>query len=676
MPSANLLVADRSPESAERINSLLRNSGINVHVIHAASSMDVKRALDGDTPVLVLYADADENEAPIEEIAELAEAFGVPLALVAPMDEPEKLAGLLKQTACWVINAAEERLLTSTVERLIRNTENERLYAGRQQYLEELEHRYNLLLDSSRDAIAYVHEGLHVYANRAYLELLRLANESESAALSLLELIKPKDSGTDLKALLRGLGKGQFPGAPLEVTVTRPDGTGFDAELVFSGARFDGEDCTQMMMQRKDAASELASELERMRVTDPLTRLLNRRAFVEKLEDCIRSDKHDAVAALLYLEPDGFGKLQDDLPADAADAFIADFAEVVRGCIGPDDEAGRVADHGIAVLVHRAHVADIEAMATNIIKTYHAHVVEIGDRALSASCSIGAANIGRLATDAGEVLANARHAHTQAAERGDAFEVYRPRLTTVENADGEEAWLQRIRNGLEQHQFYTVQQTIVDLDGSGDQLMENIVYLSEEGSDHASADFQAIAERHDLAGAIDRAFIPGLLRTFVEQGERQVINVSSNSILDYAFPGWLAEQMEAACVEGKKLILQISASAALTNLRPAQRLMRELSPLGCKLSIGLFDNDRRTLQLLEHIDVAFIKLHPALTRDLLSDSKNQEAIREIVDAADKNGVTVIADEVADTASLAVLWQCGVKLIAGAFLSESPQVIAQ
>jgi len=37
---------------------------------------------------------------------------------------------------------------------------------------------------------------------------------------------------------------------------------------------------------------------------------------------------------------------------------------------------------------------------------------------------------------------------------------------------------------------------------------------------------------------------------------------------------------------------------------------------------------------------------------------------------------VIADEVADTSSLAVLWQCGIKLIAGAFLKESSQVIAQ
>ena len=676
MPSANLLVADRSPESAERFNSLLRNSGINIHVTHAASSTDVKRILDSDPPVLILYADADENDAPIEEVSELATAFDVPLALISTMDEPDRLARLLRETACYVINAEQENLLTATVERLIRASENERLYAGRQQFLEELEHRYNLLLESSRDAIAYIHEGLHVYANRAYLEILHLGDAGDTAALSLLELIKPRDANTNLKTVLKGLGKGEFPGAPLEVVVTRPDGSEFEAELVFSAARFDGEDCTQMMMQRKDAASELASELERMRISDPVTQMLNRAAFSERLDECIKTDSHDAVTAVLYLEPDGFEKLQEELPANATDAFFADFADVIRQCIGPEDIAGRVSDHGIAVFARRAHMADVEAMAANIIKTYHSHVVDIDDRALSASCSIGVANIGRLTTDAAEVITNARQAHAGAAGKGDAFEVFRPQLTAVESPDGEESWLQRIRSGLESQDFYTVQQSIVDLDGSGDQIMENIIFLSDEGEDQAAAEFQAIAERHDLAGAIDRSVIPGLLKTFVEQRERQIINVSSNSILDYGFPGWLAEQMTAACVEGSKIILQVSSTAALTNLRPAQRLMRELSPVGCALSVCHFDAERRTLQLLEHLDASFIKLHQSLTQDLLSESRNQEAIRQIVEAAEKHGVTVIADEVADTSSLAVLWQCGVKLISGAFLSESSQVIAQ
>ena len=104
--------------------------------------------------------------------------------------------------------------------------------------------------------------------------------------------------------------------------------------------------------------------------------------------------------------------------------------------------------------------------------------------------------------------------------------------------------------------------------------------------------------------------------------------------------------------------------------------MKELKPLGCQLAVSLFDTDRRSSQLLEHLDISFVKILPSLTENLTANAKNQEAVRKIVEVAEPHGVAVIADEVADTSSLAVLWQCGVKLIAGTFLKESSQVIAQ
>lgn len=674
MHSVNLLVTDRSPESAEHINSLLRNSGIKIRVNHAGSSADVKRSLDADAPVLILFADVDEEEASLEEISELASAFDVPLALFADMESPDRLAHALSTTACFVINSAREDLLAEAVNRLVRNSENEKLYASRQQHLEELEHRYNLLLDSSRDAIAYIHEGLHVYANRAYLETIRVRDDDEILALSLLEMVQAE--GLDLKTLLKGFSKGEFPTKPLEVQITRPDGSGFEANLVFSPARYNGEDCTQMMMQRKDAANELAAELERLRFIDPVTQLQNRRAFTETVDDLIAKGEHNAVASVLYMEIDGFNALQNELSAKMTDEFLSDFAEIIRAQIGPEDSAARLGEAGFAILAQRESVAGIEQLAQGILKTYRAHAVDVGERTLSASCSIGMANIGRLSSDSSEVIAHARSACSEAAQQGDGFAAYRPQLTAVESKDDDQSWTDRIKFALSNHDFYTVQQSIVDLDGEGDQLMENIAFLHAEDGDLPPADYLEQAERSDLAGTIDRHVIPVLLKAFVDRDERQVINLSSNSILDYSFPGWFAEQMTDACVEGDKVILQIAASAAHTNLRPAQRLMKELKPMGCQLSVCQFDADRRTLQLLEHIDASYIKLHTSLTHELISNTKNQEAIRKIVEVAEPLGIEVIADEVADTSSLAVLWQCGVKLIAGAFLNDSSQVLAQ
>ena len=80
--------------------------------------------------------------------------------------------------------------------------------------------------------------------------------------------------------------------------------------------------------------------------------------------------------------------------------------------------------------------------------------------------------------------------------------------------------------------------------------------------------------------------------------------------------------------------------------------------------------------MLEHLDASYVKLQPGLTSELTANTKHQESISKIVEAAEPQGVAVIADEVPDTSSLAVLWQCGVKLIAGSFVQETTQVQAQ
>ena len=674
MQSVNLLVTDRSPESAEHINSLLRNSGIKIHVFHAQTSAEVKRALDQDAPVLILYADADETDAPLEEISQLASAFGVPLALFARLDDPKRLVKLLGQAACYVINGEREDLLTESVERLIATAANERNQAENQQRLEELEHRYNLLLESARDAIAYVHEGLHVYGNRAYLEALRVNDESELAGLSLLEMF---DAGkSNLKTLLKGFAKGSFPAEPLDVTVTRPDGSQFDASLMFSPAQYDGEECTQMMLQPKDQANQLAAELERLRFIDPLTQLHNRKSFVDVLEACITGGHGEGTAAVLYLEPDGFETLHEELNVESSDAFLADLASVIRQSLSANDVAARLSDRGFAVLAQRPTLAELEELAERILIACREHIVELDERSITVSCSIGLSSVGRLVVNSSDIISGARKAQAQAAERGDQLVIYRPQLTAVSSAGGEQMRLERIKHALNGHEFYSVQQSIIDLDGDGEQIIENITFMHSDSGDHGPADYQAVADRGDLGGSIDRQIIPGLLKNMVENDQRQIINLSGNSVLDYAFPGWFAEQVKAACVDGSRIVLQIARQTALNNLRPTQRLIKEISPLGCRLSISEFNADRRTCQLLEHLDVSFIKLQTALTSELTANAKNQEAIATIVEAADPRGVAVIADEVTDTASLAILWQCGIKLIAGSFVKESTQVVAQ
>jgi diguanylate cyclase (GGDEF)-like protein len=412
-----------------------------------------------------------------------------------------------------------------------------------------------------------------------------------------------------------------------------------------------------MMMQRRTlptTGGDRAAALHH-----PLTQLHNRKAFVDELEAWVTGGRGEGTAAVLYIEPDGFDALQDELRADVIDAVIADLAGVIRRCLAEGDIPARINERGFAVLAHRSTAAEFEALAEQILIEYRGHLVEVGEHSLTVSCSIGVSNVGRLVVNSVEIIARARKAQAEAAANGDQVVVFRPQLTAVASVNGEHQWLERVKFALSNHDFYSVQQSIIDLDGEGVQLVENITYMRGESGDHGPADFQETADRSDLAGPIDRQIIPGLLKTLVESDERHIINISSNSIIDYAFPGWFAEQLKSSCVDGSRVILQITAQSALTNLRPTQRLSKELGPLGCRLAISTFDAERRTCQLLEHLDVAYVKLHPALTEELTANAKHQEAVRKIVETAEARGVAVIADEVTNTSRLAVLWQGGV-----------------
>jgi EAL domain-containing protein (putative c-di-GMP-specific phosphodiesterase class I) len=236
--------------------------------------------------------------------------------------------------------------------------------------------------------------------------------------------------------------------------------------------------------------------------------------------------------------------------------------------------------------------------------------------------------------------------------------------------------VERIRYALNNRDFYTVQQSIVDLEGENEGLFENRTYMREESGDSQASEFMMAAERNDLGSMIDRHIIPQLMLAIAGSGDKHIISLSSNSIMDFSFPHWFQRMLKETEVEGSQLLLQISAIIAESNLKPTQRIIDELQGLGCGFVLSEFDNDRQTIQLLDHLPVNMIKLRPGLAKGLSSNPANQEIIRAIVRAIAGRDITIIADEVRDASDLAVLWQCGVKLVTGDFLNEAPQVVGQ
>jgi len=676
MDSTYLLVIDDSPDHAQVTNSFLRNAGLAVRVVSASDFNELEDALKEKSPFLILIGTHLPASVKIGQIMQLADQHSTPVALQV---NPEDLANIEAAVAIHpllVINAEENGQLMQVVKQHMSGGNTAREFQDLSRRMEELQHRYDLLLDSARDSIAYIHEGLHIYANRAYLELLNVKTLDDIEGTSLLELMTP-ENGADLKKLLRDMNQNIFPAKTLAVTINTPASKTLKADLTFSPARFNDEQCIQMMVREQDVNHVLQEELDRLRRTDPLTHLINRQTFTARLSDLIKEEQNDDYrTAVMYVEIDGIGELQQSLGMEHFDACIMDLANVISACTEETDIPARYSDHGFAILIRRSNKSALQETGASILENYSNHIIDLGDRTITASCSIGMATLGSLTRSADEVISHARTAFKEALQKGNTLVRFKPALTTVSSGEADRDWVERIRYALNNHDFYTVQQSIVDLEGENEGLFENRTFMREEEGDTPATEFMLAAERNDLGSTIDRHVIPQLMVAIAGTGDKHIISLSNNSILDFSFPHWFERMLKETEVVGSQIVLQISSMVAETNLKPTRRVIDELKDHGCTFVLSEFDNDRRTIQLLDHLPVDMIKLRPGLAKGLSSNPANQETIRAVVRAVEPHNITIIADEVQDASDLAILWQCGVKLVTGDFLNEAPQVVGQ
>ncbi len=96
----------------------------------------------------------------------------------------------------------------------------------------------------------------------------------------------------------------------------------------------------------------LRSQLESLTITDALTGLLNRRGFYQSMELALaRIERTQNSMSLLFLDLDGFKKINDTLGHDAGDLLLRRVSEMLQGCLRPYDTLARLGGDEFTVLL-------------------------------------------------------------------------------------------------------------------------------------------------------------------------------------------------------------------------------------------------------------------------------------------------------------------------------------
>jgi diguanylate cyclase (GGDEF)-like protein/PAS domain S-box-containing protein len=435
--------------------------------------------------------------------------------------EPEILLQALRAGARDVVATEDPDHMQLVVKRefndLLVRRELKRTLAA----LRETEARCATLINNSRDAIAYIHEGMHILANPAYLEMFGHQDMEALEGLPILDMIAADDHNK-FKGFLRTEEAGQ---SQLEVRCQHSGGETFDALLEFSAASIDGESCTQITIRdttQQDA--HLKQKLDQISNQDPQTGLSNRQHFFAQINEAIvakgGSKEKDW---LFYIVIDDFQQIRSSTGIAASDIFLKGFAAILKGIAEDRTLLARFGDHTFTMLLKGGSAAEAVALSKTIHHRVQEHDFSAEAGVLDQTCSIGITRLNSDTSNGQEAVNHAYHACEKArgeSRNNTSFYDEQAMQPGSEEAGNEASLNQLIQHALENDRFRLVYQPIVSLQGESRETYAVLTRLIDNNDEEILPEyFMKVAEQ---SGQMETGAQDKLLRhSFGRRPERR-----------------------------------------------------------------------------------------------------------------------------------------------------------
>ncbi|PJK09568.1 PAS domain S-box protein [Lysobacteraceae bacterium NML120232] len=679
-----MLIINDDVAAAEAIVSHLRNSGMAVRASRPADSAELAAML-GKTPFDLVLLCLPSSAISQSEVFMLVDAQGrdLPILVEAPVIDAQQLLALTEAGVRALLPRGQFMHLHTIVQREMEDLTARRGLRRLEAQLRETERRCDSLIESSRDPIAYIHEGMYIRANSAYLEMFGYEDFADIEGMPLLDMVSPKHVA-DFKQLLKELGKTDNLPPRHELQMRGSDGEDFPAVMEFTPAKYEGEPCLQLIIRRQelDIDPALAQEVEELRRLDMATGLLNRQTFLQQLEQRVAeaaTGEHEHT--LLLLEPDHLAQLYQQVGLDSVDDLASAIAERLRQSLPADMAIARVAENTYAILLQDSQYRQSYELAERLCTAFASRLLETSQKTLSATISIGGVQIGERIAQITRVLEKANESLRHASEMGgNQVHIFDPRATERAEEERIQGWIAHIKDAIAHDSLKLHYRPIINLHNESEQFHESLLrMIGTDGSLIQPGQFVPLAEEHGLANVLDRWAIRHALQSIKAlpatsgQPPKVMVRIAQSSLEDEQLVPDIVKMLAETGAQAASLVLQLPESKVFTSLRGAQRINEDLKKIGASFCIEQFGTGLNSLQLLTHLQPGFLKLNHDFMEDLDSE-ENRERLAEIIQNAGALQIPCIAPGVDSPTAMTALFSSGATYVQGDFVApEMPSL---
>lgn len=671
----HLLVLDDSSNDAETVANMLRNAGHAVHADRIEDDEDLREALGKSQCDMVLAKPQIPYLSALEALDIIRQnKLEIPLLVIGDDADDEQVSEILKAGGRDVVYLTRPLRLEHAVLREVRASREHRELNRCKVSLDEANKRAQSLVDSSRDAITYVHDGMHIYANDSYLETFGYSDMEEIEGMPVLNMVK-KEEHARFKKFLREFDKGKTESNTIDINGLRPDGSDFNITMEFAPASFDSEPCTQIIIRAQANNEELERKLSDMSKLDLLTGAFNRQYFLDIFNSV--TGKAGKEGAICFLRPDNFKQLQADMGIAQSDQLLADLAKFVGEQLDDSGEfIARFEGEFFTLLLQGYSADEAKEFTAGLCKRIEDHAFRIDGQTVSTTCSIGIALYNEALSNPQDALNRAEKALEEASKLGgNRQRIYIPGEEEMAEQERMIILAKQIRQAVRGNTLELAFQPIVSLKGDENENYEVFIRMPDEaGHLLMPHEFFPAAEKAGLMTAVDRWVLAHSIKALTEQRRKGkpvvlFVNLSGASLKDEKLLPWLRDILKAAKVPMNSLVIDVSESVASSNLKPLKMLAEGLSQLHVQLSLDHFGVAPNFANLLKHCTASFVKLDASIVRELSHSKEAQEKVKEISALAMDGDKKVIANSVEDPHTLATIYSTGIDYIQGYFLQE-------
>ncbi|CAI9008116.1 EAL domain-containing protein [Pseudomonas chlororaphis] len=680
--SSVLLIVDDYPENLLSMRALLQRH--DWQVMTAASGVEaLGLLLEHDIDLVLLDVQMPEMDG--FEVARLMRGSQrtrlTPIIFLTANEQSKDavIKGYASGAVDYLFKPFDPQILKPKVQALLEQQRNRRALQRLSHDLENARAFNASVLENAAEGILVVDEGGIVrFANPAVSRLLD-APVSELEGSALLDYLQkphvPQWAESELYACYR---KGETYRLHDATLRTLP---GQQVSVALSCAPLPSEQKAMVVtLLDMSEVRHLHQQLEYQAVTDPLTGLLNRRGFYQTVESVLlRSERSDKSLVLLYLDLDGFKRVNDSLGHDAGDRVLRWVSEQMKACLRSFDILARMGGDEFTALLELEFPEQAAKISEKLIERISiCQQIDGLDVALGASIGIAiypdcGSNLDGLMRAADIAMYESKRAGRQQYRYYD-HEMNgraRSRLMLEES----------VRSAVERKEFNLVYQPQVAI------------------ADGRLRGFEALLRwRHPSVGDVP----PGLFLPLLEEARlisrlgswiyqqsasqraswktlfaEQTVLAVSLSGTQFAMPNLateLRQVLERHGLEPWQLEVEITESALTQNLDESRKQLRLLRSLGVRVALDDFGSGDCSLAHLRDLELDTLKLDRHLIARLPGSTRDAALARCVIDLCKAFGVLVIAEGVETLEQYRWLQANGCEYVQG-FLVARPLIAA-